>query len=74
MLKWEELKGWIGRRVEIPVHYDMWMRGARFGKVVARRRGRPGYSDYLLVRLDHSQVRRCLKVWRGDVDYMKELS
>lgn len=25
---------YIGRRVEIPTHYDLWMQGARFGKIV----------------------------------------
>lgn len=29
----------LGKRIEIPVHYDMWMRGARFGQVTAIRQG-----------------------------------
>lgn len=61
----------IGKRVEIPVHYDLWMRGARFGVVTAYRNGKPGQSDYLLVKLDHPQVRRRLKLWRLDWDYAK---
>lgn len=61
-----------GTRVEIPVHYDAWMCGARFGEVRGFRRGKPGQSDYLLVRMDHPQMqRRCLKLWRIDWDYAK---
>ena len=58
--------GLIGKRVEIPVHYDMWMRGARFGTVTRYYRGKPGQSDFLYVRMDHPQVRRSLKLWRPD--------
>lgn len=28
-----QAKNLVGKRIEIPVHYDMWMRGARFGVV-----------------------------------------
>ena len=61
----------IGKRVELPVHYDMWMRGARFGVVTAYRNGGLGTSDYLLVKMDHPQARRRLKLWRPDWDYAK---
>jgi hypothetical protein len=61
----------IGSRVEIPVHYDMWMRGARMGVVTAFRNGQSGQSDYVLVKLDHPQAKKSLKVWRLDWDYMK---
>lgn len=61
----------IGKRVEIPVHYDMWMRGARFGTVTMFRRGRPGQSDYVYVKLDGPQ--RSIRVWRLDWPYMKVL-
>ena len=63
----------IGARIEIPVHYDMWMRGARFGTVTAYRNGKPGLSACVLVRMDHPQVRRSLKVWAPDWDYVKVL-
>lgn len=60
----------IGQCVEIPVHYDMWMRGARFGEIVSYHEGKPGRSAFIKVRLDHPQVRRLFKVWRIDWDYM----
>ena len=43
-------------RIEIPVHYDLWMRGARTGTVVAHRR------NHWLVRMDHPQVGQPAKV------------
>lgn len=65
-------KDLIGKRVEIPVHYDMWMRGARFGVVTAYRKPKPnGYSDCVLIKLDHPQAKRRLKVWRLDWPYMR---
>ena len=60
----------IGHRVEIPVHYDAWMRGARFGTVTAFRHGALGQSDYLLVKLDHPQIKQRLKLWRPDWPYL----
>jgi hypothetical protein len=62
-----------GTRVEIPVHYDRWMQGARFGVVTVYRHGRDGQSDYVKVKLDHPQVRKQLKVWRHDWPYMKRI-
>ena len=63
-----------GQRVEIPVHYDMWMRGARFGTVTVFRYGQAGQSDYVKVKLDHPQAKRQLKIWRQDWEYMRYLS
>jgi hypothetical protein len=54
----------VGKRIEIPVHYDMWMRGAKYGLVTAVRRSKtPGHSDYVLVKMDHPSITRRLKVW-----------
>lgn len=64
----------IGKRIEIPVHYDLWMQGARTGVVTAFRHGKPGYSDYYLVKMDHPAVKRRVKLWRLDWNYMKVLS
>lgn len=72
-MTYEGMKALIGRRVEIPVHYDLWMRGARFGEVVGRRQGKEGRSAYLQVRMDHPQVRRCAKIWAIDADYLRVL-
>ena len=66
-----DVSGLVGRRIEIPVHYDAWMRGARFGLVTAFRRGRAGLSDYVTVQMDHPQIRRALKLWALDWDYAK---
>lgn len=67
----QDHKQFIGMAVEIPVHYDRWMQGARFGVVTGFRRGKSGQSDYLYVRSTHPSVRRSIKVWRGDWPYMR---
>lgn len=68
-------KSLVGKRIEIPVHYDMWMRGARFGVVTAFRHSKQaGTSDYVLVKLDHPAAKRRLKVWSLDWDYVTVLS
>lgn len=61
----------VGSRVEIPVHYDLWMRGARHGEVTAFRHGKNGQSDYLLVQMDHPQVKKRLKLWAIDWPYAR---
>lgn len=67
--KQEQARGLLGKRVEIPVHYDMWMRGARFGKVSSI--GKDG--EFVRVQMDHPQVKRRVRVWRLDFDYIKVL-
>ena len=59
----------VGKRVEIPAHYDAWMQGARFGLVTSFRSGKPGYSAYVNVRLDRRK--KLLKVWQSDCDYLQ---
>jgi hypothetical protein len=49
----------------------MWMRGARFGTVTSFRYGKDGTSDSLLVKMDHPQVKRRLRVWKTDWPYLK---
>lgn len=66
-----EVKTLIGRRIEIPVHYDMWMRGARHGEIRSFHPGKDGISAYVKVKLDHPQAKRQQKVWALDWDYMK---
>lgn len=68
--KVKQAKGLVGARVEIPVHYDLWMRGATRGTVQSAQRN----GEYVRVKMDHPQVKRLLKVWRIDFDYMKVLS
>jgi len=57
----------LGKRIEIPVHYDMWMRGARFGEVT--RIGKD--AAFVYVKMDHPQARRRVKLWRIDYEYAK---
>jgi hypothetical protein len=45
-----ENKHLIGRRVEIPVHTDAWMRGDRYGEIVATAAG-----NRVTVRMDKSE-------------------
>lgn len=68
-----DASGLVGKRIEIPVHYDMWMRGARLGLVTSYRAGRAGQSDFVFVKLDNPQVTRPLKLWRADWEYVKVL-
>lgn len=68
-----EAKELIGKRVEIPVHYDMWMRGARTGIVTSAQQGKNGYSAFVRVKLDNNHTKKLLKVWRLDWEYMKVL-
>ena len=63
----------LGTRIEIPVHYDMWMQGARFGTITSYRSGGNGRSAYYNVKLDHPSVRRRLKLWLPDVPYARIL-
>jgi hypothetical protein len=60
----------VGKRVEIAPHYDLWMRGARFGTVA---RVYPGDSvssrERLGVRMDHPQVKRLTTIFADDVTY-----
>ena len=45
-----------GQRVEIPVHLDLWMQGARFGTVTKVNEG------IIHIRMDHPQVKRLVKL------------
>jgi len=61
-------KALIGKRIQIPVHYDMWMRGARFGVVT----GRSVAGRYIRVKLDLAPIRP-QKVFYLDLDYIEVL-
>lgn len=63
----------IGQRIEIPAHYDLWMRGARFGLVMAIRYNMEG-QRYATVKMDHQQVRKLVKLPEADWEYAKELA
>lgn len=70
-MAFDEMKALIGKRIEIPVHYDLWMRGARYGTVTGRRQGKDGYSAHILVKMDHPQIKRRVKVWAIDCEYIR---
>jgi hypothetical protein len=55
----------VGERIEIPVHFDLWMRGARFGRVTKH----SVKNRCVYVKMDHSQVRRLVKLWYADMEY-----
>lgn len=70
----------VGSRVEIPAYTDAWMRGARIGTVM---RVIVGKGDYLqagdprgatifVVKMDHPQIRRPVKVVSDHCRYVKE--
>lgn len=67
----------LGARVEIPAYTDTWMRGARFGEVVRVTEG-GGYLDpkdprgrtLFLVRMDHPQIRRPIRVIADDCKFV----
>lgn len=63
---------YVGKRVEIPTHYDLWIRGARFGTVCGARYNAEG--RYLLIRIDHYAVKTLLKVPAKDWSLLKVLS
>ena len=54
----------LGARVEIPAHFDLWMRGARFGNVCSVN------ARFVRVKMDHARVRRQVRINREDWCYM----
>lgn len=54
-----------GDRVELSPHMDLWMQGARYGTV--RRVQDTGTAIHYLIRMDHKQVRRLIRLTAGDM-------
>lgn len=54
----------LGTRLEIPAHFDLWMQGARFGKVTSAAKD----GSHVLVKMDHPQVRNRVKIGEADFD------
>lgn len=71
--KQKQARDLVGKRVEVPVHYDVWMRGARYGVVRSLWWQSDGVCAGVKVKLDHPQARRLLRVHRIDLDYIKVL-
>lgn len=55
-------------RIEIPAHYDLWMRGARFGTVKDTLK-----DGTWRVRMDHHKVPYLVKIKPEDQEYCKVL-
>jgi len=56
-------------RIEIPVHFDLWMRGARTGYIHSIRE----HDGAWLVRMDHPQVRKLVVIPKEDQPYCKAI-
>jgi hypothetical protein len=54
-------------RVEIAPHYDLWMRGARFGTVIREYRSPRTGKNMVAVKMDHPQVRKLVRLPADDV-------
>lgn len=54
----------VGKKLEIPVHFDLWMQGARFGTVTSAARD----GSQVLVKMDHPQVKRRIAIREADFD------
>lgn len=59
----------IGTRIEIPAHYDRWMQGAKYGKVIALKASLTN-GNYLLVQMDNPKAGR-VKVWSESWQYIR---
>lgn len=55
-------------RVEIPVHFDLWMLGARTGLLHSTTK-----DGTWLIRMDHPSVRRLVRVSPADQPFCKVL-
>ena len=54
--------------VEIPVHYDLWMQGARTGWISDTSK-----DGTWLVQMDHHQVKRLVRIPPADQPFCKVL-
>lgn len=55
------------QRIEIPVHFDQWMQGARFGTIVSEA------PNQLKIRMDHPGIKRLLTIRGDDLNLCKYL-
>lgn len=67
----QDRQKYLGKRVEIPMHYDRWALGDRYGEITAYRTRGAGASDYFLVKMDRDPRGKRVKVWRMDWPYMR---
>lgn len=70
----------VGKRVQIPAYTDLWMRGARFGKIVRVIEGTGNYvqandprgATIFVVKMDHPQVRKLARVVADDCTFVSD--
>jgi hypothetical protein len=58
----------LATHIEIPVHFDLWMRGARTGKIYDTMK-----DGTWRVKMDHPQVKNLVKIPPADQEYCKVL-
>lgn len=56
---------YIGRRVELCPHLDLWMKGSRFGIIVGEAK-----DGRALVRMDNNAVRELQKIHICDLQFI----
>lgn len=59
----------IGKRIEIPVHYDHWMQGAKYGLVKQLTSNSAG-RFFFVVQMDNTNAGK-VYVWQDSWDYIK---
>ena len=62
----------VGDRIELPVHTDLWMRGARFGTVETVVHSEPPNHSFAMIKVD-MRPRKQFKLWGIDWQYAKIL-
>ena len=66
----------LGDRIELPAHYDYWMRGARFGTVVKFKKAfspRPSDQAYdrFLIKMDNPRIKRLVTLPSYDWEFAR---
>lgn len=70
-MKYTRSGSYVGERIELAPHLDLWMRGARYGTVVMQSTAhKEGERMRLKVRMDHPQVKRLAVIEVADIGKM----
>ncbi len=56
-------------KIEIPVHFDLWMQGATTGKITSVKK-----DGTWMVKMDHHQVKRRVAIAPADQEFCKILN
>ena len=60
------MMGWGRRKIEIPVHFDLWMQGATTGEIVNVKK-----DGTWVVKMDHPQVKHRVYIKPEDQEFCK---